>query len=49
MNQRRDPEIDLRWEWFLFDLNQRANEYHRQCGQGDVRVVMPPARPRPIP
>lgn len=48
VQQRRDPEIDLRWEWFTYDLQEDANRFHQRTGQGDVRPAMQPRRPRPI-
>jgi hypothetical protein len=42
-----DHQIDLRWEWFNYDLNEAANQFHRQSGQGDIRVNIQPGRPRP--
>jgi hypothetical protein len=47
VQQRRDPEIDLRWEWFTYDLQEDANRFHQRMGQGDIRPAIPPRRPRP--
>ncbi len=46
--QRRDPEIDLRWGWFNYDLREDANPFHQRSGQGDIRPALQPRRPRPV-
>jgi hypothetical protein len=48
VQQGRDHQIDLRWDWFNYDLQQAANRYHQRVGQGDIRVSIQPGRPRPV-
>ncbi|MBL8211341.1 MAG: hypothetical protein JNK87_11545 [Bryobacterales bacterium] len=48
LRQRRDPEIDHRWEWFLYDIANRANQFHRSSGQGETINVAEPHFPRPV-
>lgn len=48
LRQERDPEMDHRWEWFLYDVANRANQFHRASGQGETINVAEPGFPRPV-
>ena len=46
--QGRELEIDVRWDWFTYDLREAANRYHQRTGQGDIIPNTEPGVPRPI-
>lgn len=47
IGRRADPQVDLRWEWFSFDIREAENQFHQRTRQGDIRPNNPPRQPRP--
>ena len=43
---RRDPQMDARWSWFLYDLCRDSAAFHRSIG-APVEICMQPSGTRP--
>jgi hypothetical protein len=43
---RRDPQMDARWSWFLYDLCRDSAAFHRSIG-APVEICMQPSGARP--
>jgi hypothetical protein len=44
--QQQDPEMRIRWRWFLYDLCRDSRAYHRSIGS-PVEICITPASSRP--
>ena len=43
---RRDPQMNARWAWFLYDICTDSASFHRRLG-ATVEICMPPSSTRP--